>query len=157
MTKQPKPAPSECGTTAGCGRASATLTVNFAFNREYLLAQGRRKASKCASGAGLATPALHIARVRTRVARGGHDIPEPTIRRRFEHSRLNLIELMPVLTALRVYDNSAPADPAAGKTPAPRLVLHLTRGRIVNPRDMPHAPEWAKPIVAAAMKLNSKI
>lgn len=106
--------------------------------------------------AGLATPALHIARVRARVARGGHDIPEQTIRRRFEHSRLNLIQLMPALTALRVYDNSAPADPAAGKTPAPHLVLQMERGRIINPRDLPAAPDWAKPIVAAAMKLNLK-
>ena len=47
--------------------------------------------------AGLATPALHIAQVRARVVRGGHDIPEQAIRRRFEHSRLNLIQLMPLL------------------------------------------------------------
>jgi predicted ABC-type ATPase len=104
--------------------------------------------------AGLATPALHITRVRARVARGGHDIPEQAIRRRFEHSRLNLIHLMPALAALRVYDNSTPADPAAGKTPAPLLVLHMERGRIMNPRDLPQAPDWAKPIVAAAMKLE---
>ena len=103
--------------------------------------------------AGLATPALHITRVRARVARGGHDIPEQAIRRRFEHSRLNLIQLMPALTALRVYDNSAPADPATGKTPTPALVLHMERGRIMNPRDLPHAADWAKPIVAAAIKL----
>ncbi len=104
--------------------------------------------------AGLATAALHIARVRARVARGGHAIPEQAIRRRFEHSRLNLIQLMPVLTALRVYDTSADADPAAGKTPLPQLLLHMKRGHIMNPRDLPHAPDWAKPVVAAAMKLN---
>ncbi len=106
--------------------------------------------------AGLATTELHIARVRARVKRGGHDIPGGTIRRRFEHSRLNLSRLLPLLTALRVYDNSAPADPAAGKTPAPLLVLHMERGWIMHPRKMPPAPEWAKPIVAAAMKLRSK-
>jgi predicted ABC-type ATPase len=104
--------------------------------------------------AGLATAALHIARVRARVARGGHAIPEQAIRRRFEHSRLNLIQLMPVLTALRVYDNSVEADPAAGKAPTPQLLLHMERGRIMNPRDLPQAPDWAKPVVAAAMKLN---
>ena len=60
---------------------------------------------------------------------------------------------MPALTALRVYDNSAPADPATGKTPSPALVLHMERGRIINPRDLPHAADWAKPIVAAAIKL----
>ena len=102
--------------------------------------------------AGLATPELHVARVHSRVRRGGHDIPEAAIRRRFEHSRMNLISLLPKLTALRVYDNSTEADPAAGKTPAPTLVLHMARRRILNSADLPHAPEWAKPIVAAALK-----
>lgn len=106
--------------------------------------------------AGLSTPEQHLARVRARVARGGHDIPEPAIRRRFEHSRLNLIQLLPRLAALRVYDNSAEADPASGKTPLPVLVLHLERGRILNPRDLPRAPAWAKPIVAAAMRLAAR-
>lgn len=104
---------------------------------------------------GLTTPELHIARVRARVARGGHDIPEAAIRRRFEHSRLNLISMLPVLATLRVHDNSAEADPAAGKTPLPVLVLHMARGRILNPQDLPHVPGWAKPIAAAAMKINA--
>jgi predicted ABC-type ATPase len=106
--------------------------------------------------AGLATPELHIARVRARVAHGGHDIPEPTIRRRFGHSRLNLIQLLPSLAALRLYDNSADADPSEGKAPHPVLVLHMERGTILNTADLPRAPEWAKPIVAAAMKLAKR-
>jgi len=101
---------------------------------------------------GLATPEQHLARV----ARGGHDIPEAVIRRRFEHSRLNLIALLPALTSLRVYDNSFEADPAAGKAPRPILVLHMARSRILNLRDLPNAPHWAKPIAAAAMKLALK-
>lgn len=104
--------------------------------------------------AGLATPEQHIRRVQSRVKRGGHDIPETDIRRRFEHSRLNLIHILPALTALRVYDNSLEADPATGRTPAPVLVLHMERGRIANPQDLPRAPDWAKPIVAAALKLG---
>lgn len=101
---------------------------------------------------GLTTPELHIARVHARVARGGHDIPEETIRRRFDHSRLNLITLLPHLASLRVYDNSTEADPAAGKAPRPRLVLHMEGGRIRNPQDLPRVPEWARSIAAAAMK-----
>ena len=103
---------------------------------------------------GLATPEAHIARVRQRVRAGGHDIPESTIRRRWRHSRLNLVQLLPVLTALRVYDNSADADPATGHTPQPVLVLHVDRGRIVGPADLSATPEWAKPIVAAALGLG---
>jgi len=103
---------------------------------------------------GLSSPELHIQRVRSRVRHGGHDIPEHAIRRRFERSRLNLIALLPLLTALRVYDNSTEADPAAGKPPALLPVLHMEHGRILNPNDLPQAPEWAKPIVAAALKLD---
>ena len=63
---------------------------------------------------GLASADLHIERVRNRVRAGGHDIPESSIRRRWRHSRLNLVQLLPHLSELRVYDNSADADPAAG-------------------------------------------
>jgi predicted ABC-type ATPase len=103
---------------------------------------------------GLSSPELHIERVRARVRRGGHDIAAEHIHRRFEHSRLNLIELMPRLTALRVYDNSADADPTTGKIPKPKLVLHMVRGNIRNPRDLKDTPDWAKPIVAVALKLH---
>jgi predicted ABC-type ATPase len=104
---------------------------------------------------GLASVELHIARVRARVRRGGHDIPEEAIRRRYQHSRLNLIHLLPHLAALRVYDNSTDADPAEGKVPAPRLVLHVERGRILNAADLPKTPDWAKPVVAAALQPDS--
>lgn len=104
--------------------------------------------------AGLSGPELHLQRVRSRVRHGGHDVPEDAIRRRYEHSRLNLIALLPSLAALRIYDNSADADPAAGATPAPVRVLHTERGKILNPDELPQAPDWAKPIVAAALKLD---
>ena len=101
---------------------------------------------------GLDTVERHIARVRARVRRGGHDIPEADIRRRFETSRVNLIELMPLLAALRVYDNSAEADPAKGVAPVPRLVLQMERTRIVAPEDLSATPQWAKAIVARALR-----
>ena len=105
--------------------------------------------------AGLATPDLNLARVRSRVLRGGHDIPEAAIRRRFEHSRLNLIALMPKLAALRIYDNSDDADPATGHSPVPLLLLHMVRGKIVDCIDIQSAPEWAKPLLAAAYGLQN--
>ncbi len=101
--------------------------------------------------AGLASVEQHVQRVKARVARGGHDIPEDTIRRRHVTSRLNLIRLLPRLSSLRVYDNSAEGDPARGLKPQPVLVLHLERGRIVGPADLGKTPAWAKPIVAAAL------
>lgn len=104
---------------------------------------------------GLSSVELHLERVRARVRKGGHDIPEADIRRRYDHSRLNLIRLLPALAALRVYDNSAEADPAKGRAPAPWLVLHMERGKLIGPADLRRTPEWAKSIAAAALKLQS--
>lgn len=101
---------------------------------------------------GLSGLELHIARVRARVAKGGHAIPEQKIRDRYDRSRLNLIRLMPRLTELLVYDNSEEADPDAGGRPEPKLLLHMVSGKIVNMCDLRSIPEWAKPIVAAALK-----
>jgi len=103
---------------------------------------------------GLSSPELHIERVRARVRRGGHDIAAEHIYRRYEHSRLNLIDLLPRITALRLFDNSTEANPAAGKIPKPKLVLNMKNGKILNPRDLKNTPTWAKPIVAAALKLQ---
>lgn len=102
--------------------------------------------------AGLDSVEKHLARVHARVKRGGHDIPELDIRKRFDQSRLNLIRLLPRLTELRVYDNSIEADPHTGKTPTPKLVLHTLHGRWVGPKRLASTPEWAKPIVAAAIR-----
>jgi predicted ABC-type ATPase len=105
--------------------------------------------------AGLRSAELHIERVQARVARGGHDIPKSKIRERFDRSRQNLIRLLPALTELRVYDNSFEADPNAGFAPEPTLVLHVLEGKIVGPDDLTQTPDWAKPIVAAAMSLGN--
>jgi predicted ABC-type ATPase len=95
----------------------------------------------------------HLARVRARVKAGGHDIPEADIRRRYETSRENLAWLMPKLASLRVYDNSIEADPASGKAPMPRLILHLEGGRIVAPENLAATPDWAKALVAKGLRL----
>lgn len=103
---------------------------------------------------GLASVDLHLERVQQRVRGGGHDIPSETIRRRYKQSIANLVWLMPALTSLVVYDNSAPADPATGAEPRPVLLLQLENGRIQGPEDLSRTPEWAKPIVARAMELD---
>jgi len=103
---------------------------------------------------GLNSPELHIERVRSRVARGGHDIPETRIRERYNNSRLNLIRLLPRLTELLLYDNSYEADPRSGIAPELKFILHFAAGKIVRSCDLPLTPEWAKPILAAAVKLS---
>ncbi|HXU33445.1 MAG TPA: zeta toxin family protein [Thermoanaerobaculia bacterium] len=104
---------------------------------------------------GLKSPELHVERVAARVRRGGHSIPEEKIRERYIRSRLNLIQLLPVLAALRVYDNSDQAEPEAGIPPVPKLVLDWETGRILGPKDLSQTPNWAKPIVAAALQRAS--
>lgn len=100
---------------------------------------------------GLRSSELHIARVRARVVKGGHDIPEAAIRKRFDRSRLNLIYLMPRLTELRVYDNSEEGDPDASISPQPKLLLHMAGGKIVSSCDLAATPSWAKPILGVAV------
>lgn len=103
---------------------------------------------------GLSSPELHMARVRSRVARGGHDIPEERIRERYDRSRIHLIELLPRLTELRVFDNSFDADPHAGRVPQPTLILHLANGKILEMVELSKTPQWAKALVAAALKIS---
>jgi predicted ABC-type ATPase len=101
---------------------------------------------------GLRDPELHIRRVRARFARGGHNISDDKIRERYDASRINLIRLMPNLARLRVYDNSDEIDQDSHEIPDPKLILHMVRGEIVESCPLADIPEWAKSIMAAAMK-----
>lgn len=102
---------------------------------------------------GLVSVELHVERVRARVRRGGHDIPEERIRQRYDTSRRNLVRLLPHLAELALFDNSRERDPAAGEPPAPILLLHAKSGRIVDACPLSKVPIWAKPIVQAAVPL----
>jgi predicted ABC-type ATPase len=149
------------------GRAllEKAITENLDFAFESTLGGRtitRMLASAGASGigifiwyAGLASVDLHLARVRSRVQQGGHDIPETDIRRRWDGSRENLIRLLPLLAELRMFDNSEEGDPSQGIAPAPRLILEMARGKITGPKNLERTPGWAKPIVAAALKISS--
>lgn len=105
---------------------------------------------------GLDTPERHLARVRLRVSKGGHDIPEAKIRERYVASLANLTLLLPYLAQLQVYDNSR--DAAAGAAIAdPQLLLQMEAGRITWPTridDLAKTPDWAKPVLEAALQLQ---
>lgn len=93
---------------------------------------------------GLGSVELHIKRVAERVARGGHDIPEPMIRKRYESSIVNLCRLAPGLKELAIYDNSKELD--ENGHPGIKKLLHVNGGRILHlDQDM---PDWAKPVAA---------
>jgi len=107
---------------------------------------------------GLDSPEHHMARVRLRVAGGGHDIPEAKIRERYVSSIANLVGLLPRLARLQVYDNSVDAAPGT-PVPNPRLLLQMDAGRVARPIDLDtlrQAPDWAKPILEAALMLAER-
>lgn len=93
-------------------------------------------------------------RVALRVAHGGHAIPDRKIRERWHDSRMHLIELMPRLATLQLFDNSAEAVVGTAIAP-PRLLLEMVRNRVTFPdaddlEALAATPEWARPIVQAA-------
>lgn len=169
----------ELNAATGCGQESAnahawheslrrldqavTNVANFAFETTL---GGRTVATRILAATrthdvqvwfcGLATPERHIARVRARVAAGGHDIPEAKIRERYPRAQWNLIRLMPHLAYLVVYDNSAEAD-RQGNVPDPVLVLEMEGGRLVWPAHddldaLQRSPLWSRSLLEAALQ-----
>lgn len=106
---------------------------------------------------GLDSPEAHINRVKFRVAQGGHDIPEEKIRARWESSRLNLINLLPHVTNLLVFDNSTTVAPGE-EIPDPIKLLEISERAVIFPnlediQTLETIKEWAKPLVMAAIDL----
>ncbi|MBA4071719.1 MAG: hypothetical protein C0497_07780 [Gemmatimonas sp.] len=102
---------------------------------------------------GLDSPERHIARVAARVQAGGHDIPEAKIRSRYTSSRANLIDLIPFLASLRVYDNSEEVVSVGTVTPRPTRLLEMQAGAITYEAPRGSVPDWVKAIVQAAREL----
>ena len=103
---------------------------------------------------GLSSVELHIARVRARVERGGHDIPVGMIRERYSKSLANAVGLVGKATTMQVFDNST--ETVEG-VPSAKLVFRMRGRRIVEPSIstlLMVCPEWAKPIAAAAIRAN---
>ena len=119
-----------------------------------LIEAAKRGASLNIWYAGLESVELHLQRVAARVQKGGHDIPEHDIRKRWTASFVNLTKLIPLVANLRVYDNSVEADPAAGVSPAPKLVLAVEQRVVAFPgvTEISETPAWARPIVMKAYK-----
>jgi predicted ABC-type ATPase len=103
---------------------------------------------------GLTSPEMHIERVRARVQRGGHDIPEADIRRRYAASLANLVGFLGKASEVHVFDNS---EESAEGLPQSRLVFRMRGRKIVEPMVealLEDPPAWAKPVIAAAVKVH---
>ncbi len=90
----------------------------------------------------LESPELALRRIRTRVASGGHGVPEADVRRRFVRSQANLPVAIAQSDAARLYDNTNPDRP------------HREVAVIVGTRWWPAAPlpGWAE---AAINRMSS--
>lgn len=107
---------------------------------------------------GLPSPDGHLARVKARVAAGGHDIPETKIRARYPAALENLIALMPHIHHLQIYDNSREAAPGEA-VPDPTLLAQMQDGRLTwptSPIKLKRTPDWAKPLLEAALSLSEQ-
>ena len=62
---------------------------------------------------GLNSPELAVERVKGRVAKGGHGIPEDTIKKRYEASLEMLTKVLPLCNEATIYDNSVKLDKIA--------------------------------------------
>lgn len=101
---------------------------------------------------GLASVDLHLARIASRVAAGGHAIQESKVRERYVSSIKNLVRLAPYLTELRVLDNSTDADPKAGQPPEPQEILYAAAGELKRSLELSACPAWLKPVLAVLVR-----
>lgn len=98
----------------------------------------------------LDSPERHLERVRGRHARGGHDIPEATIRARYVASPKNLARLLLAGAEARLFDNSV--DVAPGEPAQLVELLRVSAGGVELVRPPDELPDWARIPVAAALK-----
>jgi predicted ABC-type ATPase len=106
---------------------------------------------------GLSSVELHVARVKARVARGGHDIPVAKIRERYSKSLANLVTLIGKASSVQLFDNSAETSDGV---PSAKLIFRMRRKKIVEPSRselLTSCPEWAKPIAAAALRAGRTV
>jgi predicted ABC-type ATPase len=99
-------------------RIAANIKDGKSFSLETTLAgEGPLKTIHTAKAHGFAVKLIYIAldspdrnirRVRERVARGGHNVPDGDVRRRYERSLVNAGEAIHLADEAKVYDNSGP-------------------------------------------------
>ena len=145
-------------------RRSIARNENFSFETtlggqsiaEELHAAIEKKLHVCIWYVGLESPEMHIARVKARVRRGGHDIPVAKIRERYSRSLANLVSFIGEAAEIHVYDNSRET---ADGSPAARLILRMHERRLIYPDRatlLTTTPDWAKPVAAAALRAGQR-
>jgi predicted ABC-type ATPase len=88
---------------------------------------------------GLNSPDKSIVRIRNRVSRGGHAVPDTDVRRRYARSLANAADALRSVDYARVYDNSGDGH---------QLILIARSGKVAW--QMEPLPEWARFAIAAS-------
>ncbi|MDR7040633.1 putative ABC-type ATPase [Methylobacterium sp. BE186] len=88
---------------------------------------------------------LNVRRVAERVSRGGHDIPEATIRRRYPRALSNVARAVPLAHGSLFYDNSEPT---------PALLLRISDG-VIEENNLKDACAHHRPIAEAVARALS--
>jgi predicted ABC-type ATPase len=86
----------------------------------------------------LSTPEQNIRRVQNRVSKGGHDVPEDDIRRRYARSAAHVPECLRIADDAALYDNSGPEA---------TLVLEAHHGTVTWRAN--RLPDWVEQIFRA--------
>jgi predicted ABC-type ATPase len=84
---------------------------------------------------GIESPSLSVARVKQRVAQGGHDIPDDKLHARFPRTLANLRAAVAIVDEAFLFDNSSYDHPY-------RVVAVYREGRLVEQR--PPLPAWTR-------------
>jgi len=99
------------------------------------------------------SPNLNVSRVRYRVLKGGHSVPEDAIVARYDRALKSLPEAVQVADQVLLFDNSSTVRPH-------RLIARFQQGKLATLRNI--IPSWANSVFAnefsqfrAARHLNS--
>jgi predicted ABC-type ATPase len=85
------------------------------------------------------SPELSVARVASRVERGGHPVPEDKIRERYERNQALIRDAVRMADRARVFDNSRLNEPH-------RIVIDFHAGQAVRVGEF--VPSWARQLYA---------
>lgn len=96
---------------------------------------------------GLSSPEVHIERVKYRLSKGRHDIPEEKIRECYVSFIHNMMSLLPGYEQIVVFDNSTSMN---DNQPELKKLFTVNAGRITIVEQT--MPLWAKPLAATGLK-----
>ena len=55
---------------------------------------------------GIESPEFAISRIKSRIEKGGHGVPDEEVRRRYKESLSNLMRILPICDNVQIYDNT---------------------------------------------------